>query len=341
MGKPSKPPAWAPERSKWPAGFTPHRDGWVRWYNGSTRHVCSKSTPLSEIPDRWADKKHAIDEAAPVVRVVDVRTYRTVLSEFLAECESRVNRQLRPYMEQRTLDNYTRELNAFGAFRWQGVAIADQPFDSIPPGAFTAYAKQFGSWKASGFDSIISRVGALFNWGVGMGYADHFRPGPSFVRPGRQAIRDERIMLAKKFKPEEVAKLYWTGNLTMRCWVGLGAGAAFINSDVAHVPRECIDLDVGRVDFRRRKTGKQRRVIPLPERVVTDLREYRRPDPADERWADLFFLTQDGRPYDACQSTVTRLFYELMKDAGVARIDGRNFTGLRTTWFNNAPRSLE
>jgi hypothetical protein len=332
---------WPPERSRWPAGFTPARDGWYRWYKGRTRYVCARSVPIAKIPDAWAAKLATIEEAEPVVALLQTHTYRTVLSEFLTECDARVQRRLRPYMEERTYENYQRELNAFGAFRFRGVAIADHPIDDIPPSAFTAYAARFGDWKASGFDSVVSRIGTLFNWAVEMEYLDRFRPGPRFQRPGKAAVRDDRIVLAKSFEPLEIAKLYWTGNQTMRCWIGLGAGAAFINTDVAHVPRPCIDLKSGLVDFRRRKTGKERRVIPLPQLVVDDLRAYQRPEPAEKRWADLFFLTQDGRPYFSCQSTVTRLFYELERDAMVKRVDGRNFTGLRTTFYNLAPRSME
>jgi integrase len=332
-------PDWPPERSRWPAGFTATRDGWVRWYKGRTRHVCARSVPIAKIPDYWSDKKAAID--AGVGMAVDlggVPSYRTVLTGFIVDCEARVTtRKPRP-MEQRTLDNYANDLNAFGAFRFRGVAVADMPIDLIGPEVFSAYARKFGAWKASGFDSIVSRIGALFRWAVEMEYIDRYRPGPKLQRPGKQAIRDERIDLSKTFEPAEFVKLYLAGNQTMRCWLGLGLCAAFINTDIAHVPRQCVDLAAGVVDFRRRKTGKIRRVCPLPVRVTEDLRSYDRPDPIDRAHADLFFITDRGKPYNACPSTITRLFTSLCEDAGVSVGHGRNFTGLRTTLWNWWPR---
>lgn len=331
-----------PDRSTWPAGFTPNRDGWVKWYKGKTRHVCAKGTPLHEVVERWVIKRRVIDgtDELPIL-TPRALTYRLVLSEFLADCEHRVHTGKPHPLEQRTLDNYVMELNAFGAFKVDGRAIADHAIDEITPAAFSAYAKKFGDWKASGFDSVVSRIGSLFRWAVEMEYLDRYRPGPMFQRPGKAAIRDNRIDLAKRFEPAEVAKLYRAASHTMRCWIGLGVGAGFINTDIAHLPRACIDLQTGVIDFRRRKRGKIRRVIPLPDAVVDDLKRYRRPEPADALLADRFFLTGSGRSYLACPSTISRLFRELMQTCGLPLGTGRNFTGLRTTFFNLAPRSAE
>jgi integrase len=87
-------------------------------------------------------------------------------------------------------------------------------------------------------------------------------------------------------------------------------------------------------------------VIPLPPSVVDILRGYVRPaaNPID----DLFFLTVCGNPYAQSESrdgtfkpsnTISRLFRELMENAGLSVGDGRNFSGLRTSFYNLAPRS--
>jgi hypothetical protein len=197
------------------------RDARLGWYKGRTRHVCARSVPIAQIPDYWSDKKAAIDAGVGVaVDLGGVPSYRTVLTGFIVDCEARVTtRKPRP-MEQRTLDNYANDLNAFGAFRFRGVAVADMPIDLIGPEVFSAYARKFGAWKASGFDSIVSRIGALFRWAVEMEYIDRYRPGPKLQRPGKQAIRDERIDLSKTFEPAEFVKLYLAGN--QRCAAGSG-----------------------------------------------------------------------------------------------------------------------
>jgi hypothetical protein len=79
--------------------------------------------------------------------------------------------------------------------------------------------------------------------------------------------------------------------------------------------------------------------------VIDDLKSYVRPDPCapdNQDLADLFFLSErgrcytehDGRPSDS----LSRVFRQLEADAGVAHRQGRNFKGLRTTFFNAAPR---
>jgi len=342
---------WPPPRHKWPANCTPTADGWVRWYKGRTRRVAPKSCPLAEIEDRWIAKKAAIDKAEKGEAPADadpVRTYRMVASEFLSVQEARIDAP-RHAIRRRTYQNYAKEVNAFGAFVYEGVKVGDRDIRDLGPPVFSAYARTYGSWKSSGFDSVVTRLSALFSWAEGMEYIDRFRPGPEFRRPAKANIRSERIDLAKSFTPTEAAKLYLAANHTVRCWVALGCCAAFNNSDIAHVSRTVTDLDAGVIDFRRRKTGKVRRVIPLPADVVVLLKQYGRPEPANPEAADLFFLTErTGLPYSRTASrdgaenpscSISRLFAKLMEAAGVEHKKGRNFSGLRTTFYNLAPRS--
>lgn len=343
---------WAPaDPAKWPAGCNPHRDGWVRWYKGRSVFVCGKRTPLGEVEDRWIERKRAIDAAesdqlaAPLV--APVRTYRQVLSEFLAAMEHRHETGKPKALSARSLHNYTSELNRLGRFVHDGRKVADMPIEEANrPAVLAAYARQYAGWKASGYDSIISRIGAVFRWAVEMEYVDRYRPGPGFQRPPKQDIRDQRIDLSKSFTPGEVAKLYNAGNVTVRCWVALGVCAGFTNSDVATVTRSVVDLDAGTIDFRRKKTGKVRRVIPLPPDVVNLLKSYDRPEPAEDQFADLFFLTENGTPYSRTRfngpsCSLNRLFRKLMETANVTVRRGRSFTGLRTTFYNLAPKGGE
>jgi integrase len=350
---PPKTYGWAPaDPADWPAGCSPHRDGWVRWYKSRTVFVCGKGTPLGEVEDRWFEKRKAIDAADKGELLIvppAARTYRDVHSEFLTAMEHRVKTGKPRPMSPRTLHNYAVVLNALGAFVHGGVMVADMDITAAnSPAVLGAFARGYGEWKASGFDSIVARVSTLFEWAAEMEYIDRFRPGPGFQRPAKSEIRDDRIDLAKSFTAAQVGKLYRGANATVRCWIGLGVCAAFNNSDVGHLTRSVVDLAAGVIDFRRRKTGKVRRVIPLPAFVADLLRDYRRPDAKDPADADLFFITEQGNPYSRTDRvtwkpscSVSRLFAKLMDDCEIPAVDGQNFSGLRTTFYNLCPKGSE
>lgn len=338
-------PDWPPPRDKWIPGFSAHRDGWVRSHKGQTIACGGRRATREQVEKTFAAKRDKIDRGEPLRPVDDGRrTYRQVLAEFLTVQQSRVG-AARNRIEERTLHNYAQALNAFGNFAFEGIKTANRDIRHIGPSVFSAYARTFRKWKASGFDSVVTRVGAMFRWAAGMEYIDRYRPGPEFVRPAKQDLRDERIDLAKSYAAEEVARLWLatTPGSFMRCAVGLGVCAGFINSDLGHLPVAVVDLANGVIDFRRRKQGKVRRVVPLPADVLAELRAYRRPEPALPAFAGHFFLTRGGRLYASTKSrtgtfkpsdSISRLFRELRTDAKVAHVRGRNFSGLRTTLYN-------
>ena len=343
---------WPPPLKKRFPGFTAGRSGWVRNHKGRTVACGGRRATREEVEATWEAKRKAIDAEADGTPLEDSRrTYREALAEFLTVQKARIGAP-RNRIEERTYHNYVVALNAFGMFIYDGRKVADRDIRDVGPGIFSAYARTFANWKASGFDSVVTRVGALFHWAQGQEYIDRYRPGPEFVRPAKQDIRDQRIMLAKSYSPTEVAKL-WNATKPgsfMRCAVGLGICAAFNNSDLGHVTRDVLDLTTGVIDFRRRKTGKVRRVIPLPAEVLAELKAYRRPEPALPEWSDRFFLTVKGMPYTRTRSrgggfkpsdSVSRLFRELRIDAGAAEVRGRNYGGLRTSFFNLCPRGYD
>jgi integrase len=333
---------WPPPKDKWFPSFTAHRDGWVRSYKGRTRFIAGRNANRRQVEAAWDAKRQEIDAAdKPDARPAahGGLAYRDVLALFLADCLHRVETGKPRPMSRRTLHNYTVDLNAFGEFVGGGTPIGE-----IGPEQFTAFARKYGGWKASGFDSLVTRVGTLFRWAVEMEYIDRYRPGPAFQRPAKQDIRDQRISRQRGYAAEEIAKLYDVAGNTLRCWIGLGICAAFNNSDIANLTRTAVDFEAGLIDFRRRKTGKLRRVCPLPPAVVADLKAYRRPEPVQAAEADLFFLTINGVPYARTgaadyrpSDSISRLFSRLIKQAGVKQIEGRNFAGLRTSFPNLAP----
>lgn len=104
-------------------------------------------------------------------------------------------------------------------------------------------------------------------------------------------------------------------------------------TDLSHLPIEVIHKGV--IDFRRRKTGKMRRIIPLPPEVAAMLSAYKRPRPLDAAFDGFVFLNRKGRPFGMPprRNEISYDFRLLQEEAGVYRL-GRNFTGLRTTSFN-------
>jgi integrase len=327
-------------RAKLRAMFTITRDGYTIWYKGRPRFV-AKSVPAADVEEAWSAKRKEIDTG--VVTLPGIRTYREVLSEFLAAQKARVG-AAKHKLSERSYHNYVVTLNDFGNFIHDRRKIADMDIRLIGPAQFSAYAINFKDWKPSAFDSVVSRTCALFRWAVEMEYIDRFKTGPQFRRPDKQEIRDVRIESDFSLTPASIAKAYDAAGHTMRCWIALGICAAFVNADVANVTRQVMDLDSGVVDFRRRKTGRVRRVAPLPEDVTELLRKYHRPDPAEPAYADYFFLSDNGRPYSVTKNangkpscSISRMIARLLTDADVKR-PGVNFKSFRTSFFNLAPR---
>lgn len=343
MRGPRKIPDWAPKNErKWPAGCSPYKWGWTRWYRGNGRHVCGKTVPLDQIESCWnAVKAHwdAVLDAKPEPGPLpNERTYRDTLSEFMAIKRASID-AARKSITRRTFQNYEQALNDFGNFVSRDGKIADLPIAKIGPEHFTAYAGKFSAWKSSGWDSVVSRVGALFRWAVEMDYIERYRPGPQFRRPDKKEIRSERIELQKVWTLQQIAKAWASANLTMRCFIALGICAGFNNSDIAHFNRTVYDAAMGIIDFRRRKSGKIRRVIPLPPDVMALLASYSRPEPSQPRWSDLFFISVEGNPYaggdEKPSNSISALTRKLLDSCG---IKGKSFSGLRTTHFNLAPK---
>jgi integrase len=315
----------------------------VRKYKGRTLFCGGRKATREQVERRFeflrdeADRPAGSPPAAP-------QTYRELLSRFLASCRDRVRTGRPKPLSERTLHNYLVTLNDFGDFVGGGSIISEVN----RPDIFAAYGKRFGDWKASGFDSIVTRVGALFRWAAEMEYIDRYRPGPSFARPHKSILRDERLQLQFCFSPEEYRKLARSAGQTMRCFIGLGLYAAMNNSEVSHLAREVVDLDAKRIDFQRRKKGRIRRICPLPDDLVDSLRNYARPHAADARDEGFYFLTRRGHLYSSTRhhdgkpgDSLGRMFRKLMDSAGVELRPGRGFHGLRTTFYNACPRDYE
>lgn len=328
-------------------GFTRSGNSYLRWYKGKTRYVAPASTPVDDLSDIWVKVKRGIDhdEGQTLRRTRGGMTLRELMSEFFTAMEARVKTGKPRPLAPRTYQNYVAELNAFGAVVDPNLPIAD-----IGPELFNAFAETIKDHRAATYDSTIARIRVCFQWAVDMEYLERTRFGPAFSRPAREDIRDERVGRERAFAAAEVRAIIGTATGTIRLMILLGICGGLNNSEVATLTRQCVDLAAGVLDFRRRKEGRIRRVIPLPDEVVAELRAYTRPDPTLPEYADHFFLTEGsgltrklprGHPYNRNHNVITQMFNRAQVAAGVRKegeSDGRSFAGLRTTFVTLAPR---
>ena len=106
--------------------------------------------------------------------------------------------------------------------------------------------------------------------------------------------------------------------------IRLALACALTGAEVANLTWEMIDLDRRVIDFTRRKTGRIRRICPIPAGVVLPAKSL----------GLVFVPTKGGASYADCATTVTLLFREVMTAANIKTGEGRAFSGLRTSWFN-------
>lgn len=316
---------WPPPRDTWPKGFSASKRGWVIWYKGAKRQVAGRRAKLSDIATLWAAKRKTIDLGGVHVPTGDAVTVRQLASAYIQFCDREVEAE---NMSPRHRLNLVNAANRFGRF-----VGGDTPLATLGAAHFAAYRLSLGKQSPMSMASIIARVTSMFRWGSANGVLE--RPivfGSDWRRPNKRSMRDQRMSASKSFSADEVRALWREADTLWRCWIALGVCAGFLASDLVAMPRDVIDGDV--IDYRRKKSGKMRRIVPLGP-IAEVLGKYRRPAPADDRYDELVFLREDGQPFNRAgyQSETTGLFRELQERAGVYR-KGRSFSGLRTTCFN-------
>lgn len=352
------------------AAFTPNRDGWMRWYRGKTRFVCSHRTHPDAVEDRWQDKKRKIDEdlTTAAKRTIEGVTLRDALSDFytyLDDCV--VNRHPKP-MSDYTRADYIRTLTEFA----KTIGGGDRLLAEIGPDDFRKFSRTMVGQAPSTLGRNVAYVRAFFAFCVGEGKIPELPQfGRYFIKPHRQEHRDRRIDQRKSYTPEEIRKLWDAADATERTWIALGLNGALDNADLAHFTADVIDWDAETIDYRRRKQGKVRRVIPLRPETIKLLKSYKRPTPQPGN-EHLFFVTPKGNPLGRIKESgkrvglssgidyVSQRWRKLLVRAGlrekpqvlesigrgakrrrrikfVGKPDGRGFRSLRTTFANLVP----
>lgn len=377
--KPQTVPAWFTEtdmsghlRRQLLKDFTIHARGYVCWYKGKPRWVCGKGVAPAEVHDAWEQKRKAVDREAgeKIVRKRSGYTVREAAGLFYAFLDYRVTHAQPKALSPYSRADYVRYVNEFG--RTVG---ADRRIDELEPGDFSAFAKKYAGRPASELSRAVANVRGFFSWCGKDGLIRELPAfGSYFVKPAKQEHRDERIEQTKSYTIRELRALWNEANPTERLWMGLGLNAALDNADLANFTEELIDWKAGTIDYRRRKVGKARRVVPLRPEVLELLRKYKRPEPAVKESAGLFFLTEKGLPLarmvaspDANRvglsnnvDAIARIWRRLLVRAGLRKkpkvifskgrgktrqrklkfaddADGRGYRSLRTTFANLVP----
>ncbi|HVS71376.1 MAG TPA: hypothetical protein VHQ47_08995 [Phycisphaerae bacterium] len=350
------------DRAKLDAQYSPHRDGWVKWYRGKTRFVCSKNVPPGRVDEEWDRLRAQIDGASGPVSHPDSITLRDLYSRYIEREERRVKtgrpRPLSPF----TLEDQIRTLRAFVKAVGGSKAVSE-----LSAADFAAYAATLDNRAASTAARHVAYVKAMFAWGDDAGHCERPKFGPDFVKPPAAVRRDERIDASKMYTSDEIGRVWLVARDDERLWMALALTGGMDNSDVANLTRDIIDMEAGVFDYRRRKVGKVRRIIPIHRTVLQLLPPYL-DGPMDGR----LFLTPSGHPLVRMKPSSKRSgranpidyiamrWTRLLQEAGIRekphRItieeeDGtvrrplswkpseerRGFRGLRTTFSNLVP----
>lgn len=228
----------------------------------------------------------------------------------------------------RTLDEYTattdRIVAKFGKDRLVN-DLSSEDFESLK----VDLAKRYGPVRLG---NEIQRVRTVFKYAYEAGLIDRpVRFGPSFVKPSKHVLRKHRASGGNKvFTSDEIRRLLKEAGTSLKAMILLGINCAFGNSDCGTLPLSVVDLKGRWIDYPRPKTGITRRCPLWPETfkaIKAAIKD--RPDPQDERDADLVFITKYGRPWsregvsDAITGEMTKLLHSL-------HINGRRGLGFYT-----------
>jgi integrase len=319
---------WPPPASKWPKGFSLHRDGCARSYRGITVVISGKTRKPAEVEQMFQDRCRIIDGGKPTLMPSGAGvTVKELAAAFFSDLEKRAERK---DISERHVENLMTEARRFGKFLG-GHRLAA----SVGPRDYAAYYNHVVKATTSPYtiENLVSRAPMMFKWAAKNGIIPPIVFGSSWRALPSKKRKAHRIRKEKTFSTERIAAIYRHCPPMWKRWMELGICGGFNNSDLANMTWEVFDGNI--VDYRRRKDGEVRRVIWIPDEVMDRLKAYRRPKPASARYNDHVFLDDLGKPYDGVgqRSQSSNEFRQIAEEAG-AYIKGRGFSGIRTTCYN-------
>jgi integrase len=207
-----------------------------------------------------------------------------------------------------------RLLSAFKATRLVA-DLSGADFEAL----WDAMAKQWGPVRLG---NEIQKVRTVFTYGYEAGLIQNpVRYGPQFKKPSASVLRRHRAKNGERMlEAEELRTLIDAAKVPLKAMLLLGVNCGFGNHDVATLPLAALDLDNGRVDYPRPKTGIKRR-CRLWSKTVEALRDALAewPEPPHDEAKERVFVTTRGRLWlvNGIANPVSVATRDLMKIAGI------------------------
>jgi len=195
----------------------------------------------------------------------------------------------------------------------------------------------------------IQRVRSVFKFGFEAGLIETpVRFGPGFKKPNRKTIRQARQKNGKRmFEAEDIRAMLDVASQPMKAMILLGVNCAFGQTDIARLPIDALDFEIGWIDYPRPKTAVER-CIPLWSDTLDALREALdvRPKATNKDNEKLVFLTKQRHPWVRTNEKGTPIdsvglqFGKLLRGLGLKR-NGLNFYAIRHTFETIAGESRD
>jgi len=182
----------------------------------------------------------------------------------------------------------------------------------------------------------MARVRILFKWGADSELLEHpVRMGTAFKPPSAKSLRIAKSAKpAKLFEQPALRRIIDTAGVQLKAMVLLGINCGLGNADCARLQNKHLNLKTAWLDFPRPKTGEPRRAKLWPETVkAVKAAIAERPEPTEETWQHLVFITKYGRPWreDSTRNNpLSHEFAKVLDELGLKQ-QGVNFYSLRHT----------
>jgi integrase len=247
---------------QWGKKFKDRSTGkWTPKYFGSWKTDPQGVAAEAEYRTRLPGILAGTDSTGVVVTAGDW-TVETLVTEFLKAKKAAAEGKKRSLT---TLGDYLRELQAFAAFTSAGALVK-----ALRPEHFTAYAHHLGGERKLGphaFKRVVRYVRAAFQWGADNGKFTLPSFGTEFVAPdtGKDAMRQHKARndladhSARIVTGPELDKMLDRANPNFKAILLLAANCGLGPADLGRLKWRHLDLEAGRLDFPRGKTGTPRK----------------------------------------------------------------------------------